>query len=64
MRCTPQECDLCSPWGEGVPGKTRCLAPPYPKDCNFRFSTALGGQCVIEKERERGEQQTLWGDDE
>jgi hypothetical protein len=68
MRCTPQECPHCREWGPDVVGgtKTQCHYPHEPEgfDTTFRFSTTLGGPCVIEKERERGEQQSLWGEDD
>lgn len=54
MRCIPLDCQYCSPWGPGVPGKTRCTKPPFPEGYRFRLSTTLGGPCVIEKELDRG----------
>ena len=60
MRCIPLDCEYCLPWGAGVPGKTRCTKPPFPEGYRFRFSTTLGGPCVIAKELERGEQTELF----
>ena len=64
MRCLPAECPHCRPWGPSVVGgtKSQCHYPHEPDrfDTTFRFSTTLGGKCVITTQRERGEQQQLF----
>ena len=52
MRCTPDECAYCEPWGDAAPGKAKCRKPPLKHDRPefayhaFRYSTTLGGSCV------------------
>jgi len=67
MRCHPDECPYSLPWGDAVPGKTRCTKPPLPETqpgyeyhAGWRFSTTLGGPCVIAQEVAKGEQGRLW----
>jgi len=55
MRCTPDECEWCEPWGASVPGKAKCCKPgrdaaivdePGCEPRGWRYSTVLGGACV------------------
>ena len=54
MKCTPDECPYCEPWGPAAPGKAKCCKPPlkhdprpeYAYSNGWRYSTTLGGSCV------------------
>jgi len=55
-RCTPEECEYCRPWGPSVPGKTRCAAElktENERDRGWKFSTTLGGPCVLDIRRQK-----------
>lgn len=67
--CLPTDCEWCDPWGSSVPDKARCRKPPihdnmsrgYEYHRGWRFSTTLGGSCVM---KQRDEQLSLFADEE
>lgn len=52
--CTPETCEHCHPWGDGVPGKVRCERDgKYVDGQGWEtspgwFTTTLGVECIHE----------------